>query len=199
MQVFEIQEKLSNAHLKIFTPVQLQQLLGVSPVAAQKIVERYTKKGIFVRLKRGLYMRKDEKPSQYLTANKIYQPSYISFETALSFYGLIPESVYAITSATPLPTREFTVEGVSFVFQKIKREAFSGYYLREVWGEKFLIATPEKAVVDFLYFVHLGRKSFNDRMNLKKIDFERLVEAGKAFGRPAFTDYLQYDRKRLFN
>lgn len=66
-------------------------------------------------------------PDEYLLANILYQPSYISLEFALSYYSLIPESVYLITSVTTKPTREFAVGKLFFSYQTIKKQAFVGY------------------------------------------------------------------------
>ncbi|MFH1259498.1 MAG: type IV toxin-antitoxin system AbiEi family antitoxin domain-containing protein [Elusimicrobiota bacterium] len=92
MKLYELQQKLSK--LKCFTPIDIKRFSGLSETAVNKIIWRYTQKGIFVRLRNGLYIFENlSLPPLWHIANKVYQPSYISFETALSYYGIIPESV----------------------------------------------------------------------------------------------------------
>lgn len=188
LNLIYVENILRDKGFKILTPSQFRQIFGVSPISAQKFLERYTKKGVFERIKKGLYIYKPEPPSVYLLANKLYEPSYISFDTALSYHKLIPETVYGITSATTKPTREFAWGQTTFFYHKIKRQAFTGYVPTpaEFNGETVLMAEKEKAVVDFLYFVSLGRRRLNDRMKTRGLDLKRL----KNFG-------ALYERKRL--
>jgi hypothetical protein len=89
-------------------------------------------------------------------AFRLYSPSYISLEKALSVYGIIPEMVYGITSVTPKTTREFRNKFGDFTYRHIKPTLFFGY--REDKERRCLMAEPEKALLDYLY------------LNLSKID-----------------------------
>ena len=62
-------------------------------------LSRLVKKGIYIQIVRELYETDRDVP-RHLLAGSIYGPSYISFACALGFYGMIPEAVYAVTSAT---------------------------------------------------------------------------------------------------
>ena len=62
-------------------------------------LSRMTARGECVQIVKGLY-ETDKSVPGYLLAGSIYGPSYISFEYAMSYYGLIPEAVYTVTSAT---------------------------------------------------------------------------------------------------
>lgn len=75
----------------------------------------WVKKGYLIRLKNGLYAfsREKEKLRSEVIAFLLYQPSYLSLESALAWYGFIPEIVYAYTSITARITRTF--ENVSFL------------------------------------------------------------------------------------
>ena len=167
-------EKLGSSGLKLFTVSDLMVMFGVEKRAAGAFISYNVKKGAFLRLKAGLFGLKNNLPSDYAIANRLYFPSYISLDTALSYYSLIPETVYTITSVTPKPTREFEVNGRAFDYRRIKKQAFAGYIPKEIYGETVYIATPEKAVADFLYFVSLGRRKYNDRLKLDKIDSSQL-------------------------
>jgi predicted transcriptional regulator of viral defense system len=140
MKLIETQQKLHEGGFKLFSKLEFRRLLGISKVAAQKLLERYTKRGVLVRLKGGLYVLKNNYPSLYLIANRLYSPSYVSLETALSFYRLIPETVYAITCATTKVTRQFIAGGANFKYHKIKKSAFTGYRLIKIENEMVLFA-----------------------------------------------------------
>lgn len=81
--------------------------------------------------------------------------------------------------------------GRVFSYNKIKKEAFDGYEPREVSGETVFVATPEKAVADFLYFVSLGKRSYNDRLEIGRVNEEKLREMAKLFGSPRLLGLLE--------
>ena len=183
LNLVQIERGLRDKGFKIFTPFEFTRIFETSFVSAQKFLERYTKKGVFARVKKGLYISNLDPPNEMVLANRIYFPSYISFESALSYYGLIPETVYSITSATTKPTREFFLGEMAFSYSKIKKEAFTGYTPEQFEGETVLIATPEKAFCDYFYFVNLGKKSLNERLKLDKLDFAKVRSYAQLFKR----------------
>lgn len=196
MKSFLIQSKILEKNIKVFRLADLEKLLNISPIAASKIAERYTKKGFLIRLKRGLYAPSFNFPSPYLLANKLYQPSYISFETALSFYHITPERVYTITSATTKSTREFETKDVSLVYLKIKEEAFTGYQPLKQQGEIILMAEPEKSLADLFYFVNLGKAKIPERLNLREISKEKLFSYVRLFNRPKMVKLVKETIKK---
>jgi predicted transcriptional regulator of viral defense system len=84
-------------------------------------------------------------------ANRLIEPSYLSMEYALSYYSLIPETVFWHTSVTSKKTKKFTTSIGNFSYQKIKNNLFFGYKVIEFDKIAFKIAEPEKAILDFLY------------------------------------------------
>src|SRR3989338_6477780 len=96
----EAEEKLKDLELEVFTPREFRRVFGVSQNTASRFITTNLASGLFVKLRNNFYMLKDSNPSHYFIANKLYQPSYISLESALSYYGIIPETVYCITSVT---------------------------------------------------------------------------------------------------
>src|SRR3989339_72698 len=126
-----VRSKLKETRISTFTPALFRQLFEVPPQQAKYFLETYAKKGLFLRLKQGLYAFLDRAPSEEETANALYKPSYISFEYAMSRYGIIPETVYIISCATTKPTRFFEVADIGYSYFKIKKEAYTGYRLHK--------------------------------------------------------------------
>jgi len=116
---------------------------------------RWTKKGYLIRLRRGFFAFSEykNKPDYALYfANRIYRPSYISLHTALSFYGMIPESVIQVASVTTLKTVSFINDFGEYSFKNVKENLLFGYELKPMADKRTIqFATPEKALLDLLY------------------------------------------------
>src|SRR3990167_8698239 len=123
--------KIRGKKIPVFSSLDIKRLFKVSKVAADFLLHRYSKKNYITRIKRGLYILPDIFLPELFIANKLYEPSYISLETALSYWGVIPETVYEVKSITPQATKRFETMGKVFSYTKIKREAFSGYKLEK--------------------------------------------------------------------
>src|ERR1035437_1291906 len=107
MNQADFMAKIKAKKIALFSARDAEALFGVSKVAATFLLFRYAKKGIITRVKRGLYVFPDALPPELYLANKLYDSSYISREFALSYHGIIPETVYEITSVTTKSTRQF--------------------------------------------------------------------------------------------
>ena len=155
----------------------------------------WKKRGLVRSLRQGLYVLSPEErrvePSPFYLANQIFMPSYVSLESALAAHGLIPEFVAPTTSVTTRKTCRFENEFGLFTYQHVLPKAYGGFdAIRE--GEKFsmLIASPEKAVVDFLYFnlsqFHPSKGSiFTESyrfQNCEDLDRKKLRAFAKRFG-----------------
>jgi predicted transcriptional regulator of viral defense system len=108
-----------------------------------------------IRVKKGVYVKAQEDYHPFIVANMIYGPSYVSEDSALSYYGLIPERVETVTSTTLSRKRSFSTPLGEFQFNLTQKECFSLGIERVQVDEQraFLIATPEKALFDRLYHV----------------------------------------------
>ena len=144
-------------------------------VPAKKI-QSLEKAGDLIRLKRGLYVVNPEisgKPiSMPLCANHIYGPSYVSLRWALRWYGLIPEQVYRMTSTTIKRSRSFETPIGCFDYYQVKPSYFSiGLRIVQEEGVSFIMATPEKALCDFiLYDSYLPNRSVKRLMQYLEED-----------------------------
>ncbi|MBI4924952.1 MAG: hypothetical protein HY843_03425, partial [Bdellovibrio sp.] len=118
-------------------------------------------------------------------ANKIYSPSYVSLESALAYYHLIPESVYHVTSVATKKTISFETQLCCFRYCTLKPKLFTDYIIIRDNELPFKIANPEKAIFDFLYLkshykskddfyeLRINSEIFKKQVNRKK--FDRLV------------------------
>lgn len=133
----------------------IYQVLMWDPGFDSNNYTRWCRQGLLVRLRRGWFafpeLLKAPDFARYI-ANRIYKPSYISLQTALSFYGMIPEAVTDITSVSTLKTAEFINKFGTYSYRTIKPELFFGFELKKMQdGRTIPFATPEKALLDLLY------------------------------------------------
>ena len=135
----------------------------------------------------------DEMQLFYL-ANRIYEPSYISLESALAFYGFIPESVYAVTSVSTKKTSAFHHDAVAFTYRTINRKLNFGYILLQWKNVAIKIAEPEKAVLDFFYLhPELSTVEQIEGMRFNVFSMKEKMDWGK------INAYLSlYNNKRLY-
>ena len=131
----------------------------------------------------------------YFIANKIYSPSYISLESALSHYGFIPETTLQITSVSTRKTNLFDTQYGVFSYQSIKNGFFFGYEVIENNDRPFTLATPEKAILDYLY-LHSEISTIDD---LEGLRFNTEI-INSTIDKERFNTYLnQFDNLELNN
>jgi len=186
-----VREELLKRGVTIFTPQDFQRIFPTTKSKTKYFLEEYTKGGLFLRLKKGLYTLKSDSPPEEEMANLLYRPSYISFEYALGAYSILLEMAYAVTSATTQPTRTFQVGERTFSYFTIKKAAFTGYIPVKRGGRTVLMAEPEKALVDYLYFVSLGKKPQNDRLNTANLDKQKVLSYAGLYQRTGLDKLLQ--------
>jgi len=185
-----VQQTLQTKGIRLFSPLDFQRVFDVSLRAAQEFIKDHHD-DLFLKIRNGLYALRADPPAEEAIANRLYPPSYISFEYALSRYGIIPESVYTITSATTRITREFIVNNKSFAYSRIKKNAYSGYRTEKNGGLTVLIAEPEKALADYLYFVDLKKKLLNERLNVRKVKKKTVIEYARLFDRKSLMKLVK--------
>jgi len=169
----------------IFTVFSIDDIRRVDTRFNVRRLVEWQEKGYIKKVIRGHYIFSSLKLNEnvlFEIANKIYNPSYISFEMALSFYHLIPESVYGSTSATSRKTMIFKTKVGDFIYRTIKPRLLFGYKLVDNNGKRFKIAEPEKALLDYFY-INTAIKSENDFAEIR-------ISADQYF--------THVDEKRLF-
>ncbi len=150
MQFYDFEEKIKN--YPIFTASEVKSIFFDQKNITNQIAF-WLKKGYLEKIKDGLYVlsRVKNEINPMIFAGKIYEPSYLSLEFALNYYGIIPDIPGTYTSVTSRTTKYFKNRFGYFTYQKVKPDFFSGYEVRSEKSVSFNIATPEKALVDYLY------------------------------------------------
>lgn len=186
MQYIELKNKLSE-----YLVFSLQDIKKLDERFYSSRLVDWQKKGYIKKIRRGYYIFADQPLNEsilFYIANNIYSPSYISFEMALSYYHLIPESVYGLTSATTNKVKRFKTDLGVFIYSHLRPELMFGYELLSLGGVTFKVAEIEKALLDFFYInKHLKTEAdfFELRINedeLKiKLDYEKLMRYLQSF------------------
>ncbi len=147
-------------------------------------LDRWVKSGRIVMLRRGVYTiaapYATKSPHAFSIANALRRASYISLESALAYYGMIPEYTPVAMSVTTGRTETMANAMGRFVFRHLKKDMFFGFREREIIpGQIALIATPEKALVDLLYltpdsdqinYLNELRITLESQLNMEELD-----------------------------
>lgn len=148
----------------------------------------WKKKGYIVKIRNEWYCLPEffeETYSSWIIANLAHAPSYISLESALNYYGLIPEGVFLTTSVTTKRSLRTLMAGNNYSYSHIKTALFRGYRLLEAdsYQRKIRIADFEKAIVDFFYFRSNYKTSkaiselrFNEPVLRENLNIDRLFQ-----------------------
>lgn len=162
---------------------RLKQLIGGSPARRYGLVNRAIKSGDLVQIQRGLYILSDRYRTTpchpFALAQAIAPGSYISFETALSFHGWIPERVYTISSVIPgRKSRSYENEKMgSYSFHPLAVQ--SGCFLElvdinKVAGRQILIAAPCRALIDLVCLRKISWRGLDWLSDGLRIDLDSL-------------------------
>ena len=150
------QDKLEK--LPYFNKQTAAVLIGKEGWNLDKKISQLRKKGYLINLKKGLYVTSVYLNSQVgkiaycrYAANILRYPSYLSLEYVLSENNLIPEAIYVWTNVTTKSSRQYKNNLGSFIYKSIKESLFTGYTNKKVGEFKIAIASPAKALFDYLY------------------------------------------------
>lgn len=178
MQYIKLKDQLKN-----YTLFSLVDIRKIDENFGRARLNEWQNKGYIKKIIKNYYIFTDISLNEsriYEIANKIYSPSYISLEMALSYYNLIPEGVYDITSVTTRRTYTFNTEIGLFLYRRLKPSLFFGFNLVEYNGKYYKIASIEKTILDFLYFnskINTITAMESLRFNLN--EFLQVVNEGK--------------------
>jgi len=179
---------------RIFT-MQSMELLGYDRETLRRQIQNWIKQGYVIQLKKSLYaylgLEKNKLFSNFYVASLLYgDNSYISLESAMSFYELIPERVFQVSLVSTSKTKTFINDLTSFNYKHIKPNLFD-YFINQIdeFGAVYKIAYPEKALLDYIYFKikanqNINEDFFEENLRLQNIEIlkiSRLKELEELF------------------
>jgi predicted transcriptional regulator of viral defense system len=136
-----------------------------------------------------------EERALFRAANRVYPPSYISLQSALSFYGVIPEKPLAVTSVTSRKTKTFITPAARLIYRRVAIKHFWGYGASGTGPGAFLMAGPAKALLDLFYLdaSSRGREGVSGlRINIKRLleleTKKNILRLAAKFGEPRVLD-----------
>lgn len=166
----------------VFTVQVLKSLLVNRSLHAQKaLLKRACAHKKLIRVKKGLYVFNPKLGGplihDFSVANLVHTPSYISLQSALSYYALIPEAVYIVTSVTPQRSCEYKTPVGHFSFNYLKAKCFNlGFYRLCEGPATYLIATPLKALVDLIFVSKKKYLCYTHVVDDLRLDWEGLLQ-----------------------
>lgn len=177
------------SQLKDFPVFSIKDIEKVDLSFHKQRLSEWQKKGYVKKIRQGFYIFSDLEINEkilFIIANRIYEPSYISLEMALSMYEIIPEAVYVTTSVTSQNTKTIKTPTGDFKYRHIQPELMFGYELREHAGHRYQIAEIEKAVLDYLYL----NPKINDTESFEGVRFN-ISELKEKLSITKFNKYLE--------
>lgn len=174
-----ITKKIYESGFIIFTLKTLRDIWDIKKEATLfSVINKLLRFDVLTKLEKNKYLLKGAKINDFALANFIYHPSYISFESALNFYGILPQFPYEVSSVTPKKTAGKIFQDKAFIYTHIKKDLFWGYEKKD----NFIIAFPEKALLDQLYLWSKGYKKISlDEYDFSKINISRLKQYLKKY------------------
>jgi predicted transcriptional regulator of viral defense system len=157
----------------------------VDPNHIRRQLTRWTNAGRIIQLRRGLYALappyRKVKPHPFTVANRMVPGSYVSCQSALSYYSLIPEYTPSVVSVCSSRPRTWDTPLGTFIFRHVQRKYLFGYGLREVSDtQQVVIAAPEKALLDLIYLTPGGdSEEYIQSLRLQNLDQLEEVELEK--------------------
>jgi predicted transcriptional regulator of viral defense system len=154
----------------------------VNSVDIGRQLSRWVSNGRLIQIRKGLYMLSDtyrkKTPHPFLVANTMKRASYISLQSALAHYGLIPEYVPSVTSVTTGRPETVSSSIGNYIFKHIKIALFYSYKKIELGeGQSAFVASPEKALLDLLYLTPGSNNlSYQKELRLQNLETLDLVQ-----------------------
>lgn len=169
-------------------------LAGVTDsTSVRQQLSRWTQAGRLYQLRRGVYTLappyQKTKPHPFRIANLLVESSYVSLQSALAYYGLIPEYTPSTTSVTTLRPGVWATPLGNFEYRHVQVALFHGLKQIEVSSGQFaFVATPEKALLDLVHLTpRADHSAYLDELrlqNLEQLDLAKLADFAKRSGHP---------------
>jgi predicted transcriptional regulator of viral defense system len=176
--------RLQKIKKTFFSFLDIAKALEISPESARVAAHRYTKNGVLVRIKPNIYTlaekwRNFSAENLYQVANLTQVPSYISLTTTLEYYGVTTQiQQNYIECICTKRTYIKEIGGIIFRYSKISENLYFGFEKRN----GFYIALPEKALLDAVYLMSLGRYSLDiPSLNVSELNSSEIDALSKVF------------------
>jgi predicted transcriptional regulator of viral defense system len=180
MSDIEFIQTLRGFNKPYFTLADLEKILKMKRDSLYVTLNRLVKSGVLIRLQRGVYQPEFQGLELEKTANELYYPSYLSFESALSRYGILSQIPYTLTFATTRRSKKLLLAGIEVEYRQLKKEYFFGHIL----DNGIYIAEPEKALLDQLYMMSKGKVSSDvSEWSLVALKKNKFLQYSKKFPR----------------
>ncbi len=178
MRDVELIERLKETGKDFFTLPDLEKLIGLDRRSLHVALHRLVKRGTLQRAMRGIYVVPGSSPRVERIAGQLYFPCYLSFEYALSRFGVLNLVPYALTFATTKKTKALYILERRVDYRQIRPDLFFGFDM----ADGYYIAKPEKALLDLAYLAVLGKASMPaDELDLRSLSPRVLDELAKRF------------------
>jgi predicted transcriptional regulator of viral defense system len=178
MKGIELLKIFQRMNKSFYTIADLEKITGLSRNSLYIALERWKTQGFIERVGQGIYLPIGITTSVENIASQLYIPNYLSFESALAKYGILNLIPYTITFATTRKTRKYTLRKQEIEFRQITPKLFFGFEMKN----GIYIASPEKALLDEVYFVTRGKATLDfDEVDIEKLSRKTLQDYSKRF------------------
>jgi len=182
MKSIELLKTLQKINKPFYTIADMEKITALPRESLYVALRRWEVGGIIERVAQGIYVPMGSNISLENVAAQLYIPNYLSFESALTKYGILNLIPYTLTFATTRKTKKYTLQKQKIEFRQISSGLFFGYEMRN----GIYIASPEKAFMDQVYFVLRGKTTLDfDELDTKKLSIKSLNELSRKF--PAYV------------
>ena len=177
----QLVQSLAKFNKPYWSVADLQKVLGYkSRKTLLVVLHRLVNQGVLIRMRRGIYRVSIHSTDTAVVANLLYRPSYLSFESALSRYGILSQIPYSVTLATTRRSKKTTLEGTAVEYRQLQGDLFFGHRI----DKSLDIAEPEKALLDALYLMKRGRLSLAlEELDLSGLSPQKLKSYAALFPR----------------
>lgn len=178
MDKIDILKKLESFDKAYFTTTDLRKLFPSEKEGFTTFLKRLVDKEVLIRLTKGIYAVRGRSWEIDRIANQLYYPSYLSFVTVLGRGGILNQIPYSLTFATTRKSKRITLGGTDVIYSQLKPDLYFGYEMKQGVN----IAEPEKALLDQLYLVCLGKGSLDfEELNLIDLDKKKFLNYAAKF------------------
>ena len=171
MKDIDLMKDLQATGKDFFTLADLEKVTGLDRQSLYVSLNRLKKRGTIARAMKGIYIVPGSGARLERIAGQLYFPCYLSFESALSRFGILNLVPYSLAYATTRKTKTLDLLGRQVDYRQIKEELYFGYDL----NDGYYIAEPEKALLDLIYFATLGKASLpTEELDMSSLSLKTL-------------------------